>query len=173
MKNRSPDARKVYVPTKSWAGEESRVLRSPEDIDAKRGIVHRTVLGESWVHTCGEGSSGPRWVLGSAGLAEHLFSGNGLVGFLLPHREWLASSPSRVKGHASPSMQAQSHSPSRAGTGFWGLAQGGLVSWSSDVGKRLTAVLGFRIGFFSAVAGYVVPAFIFHAFSVLWAYNLH
>ncbi len=58
-KNRFPDAKKVYVPTKSLAIEESRVLQSPEGTDAKRGIVYKTVLGESWVHTHGEGSSGP------------------------------------------------------------------------------------------------------------------
>ncbi len=28
------------------------------------------------------------------------------------------------------------------------------------------AVLGSRVGFFSVVAGYIVPAFIFHAFPV-------
>ena len=36
------------------------VLRSLRGIDAKRGLVCKTVLGESWVRTRGEGSPGPR-----------------------------------------------------------------------------------------------------------------
>ena len=99
MKNRFPDAKKVYVPTKSWAIKESCVLRSPEGMDARRGIVYETVLGESWVHP-----------------------------FLPQHS---------------------------------------LVSWSSGVVSRLVAVLLSRVSFLSTVAGYMVPAVIFHTFSVI------
>ncbi len=59
VKNRFTDARKVCAPTKSLAIEESHFLRSPERTEAKGGIVYETVLGESWVQTHGEWSSGP------------------------------------------------------------------------------------------------------------------
>ncbi len=88
-------------------------------------------------------------VLESASLAERLSSGNGLVGFILPQGEWLASFLSRIKGRTSSSTQAQSHSPSQPrGHCFWRLAQRGLVSWSSGAANRLMAVFGSRIGFF-------------------------
>ncbi len=47
-----------------------------------------------------------------------------------------------------------------------GLTQRGLGYWSSGVVYGLLAVLASRVGFFSVVAGYMVPSFIFHAFPV-------
>ena len=61
-KNMFPDARKVCVPTKSLAIEESCLLRSPERTEAERNIVYEAVLVESWVHTHAECSSGP-WAI--------------------------------------------------------------------------------------------------------------
>ena len=83
----------------------------------KRGIVFETVLGESWVHTRGEGSSG-LWG-GSLGLLNQQNAcppETARLASFCRVESGLASSLSRIKGHAS--SQARSHSPSRAGTGF-------------------------------------------------------
>ena len=90
------------------------------------------------------------WVLGSAGLAERLSSGN---------TGWLTSAASRVSGFV-PEPYRGSCFLEHAGTvslsqprGYrsWGLVQRGLVSWSSIVASRLVVVFRARLGFLSAV----------------------
>ena len=68
--------------------EESGVLRSLGGIDAKRGLVCKTVLGSPVFTRAGKGPLVLGWVLGSAGPVGCLFSGSSVIGFLPSRGEW-------------------------------------------------------------------------------------
>ncbi len=80
--------REFLAPTKSWQLKNLVSCEVSEVLMLGIGLICKTVLGSPVSIRTEEGSSGLRWVLGSAGPIGCLFSGSSLIGFLLSRGEW-------------------------------------------------------------------------------------
>ena len=88
------------------------------------------------------------------------------LGFLLPHGEWITFVSELYKGTHLLEHAGVVSLSSHAGTGRYNQSSAALVPGPPALGIGSWLSFWSRIGFLPVEAGYIVPAFVFHAFSV-------